>query len=81
VVDLLHKAWQALVPDGMVVINAPLADEARRERALPLLAAIEMFVCSCEGDVYSGVEYRNFLEQAGFVDMTEVSESLIKARK
>jgi 2-polyprenyl-3-methyl-5-hydroxy-6-metoxy-1,4-benzoquinol methylase len=80
-VDLLRKAWQALVPGGMVVVNAPLADEARCERDYPLLGAIEMFVWSAEGDVYSGTEYRSFLEQAGLVDVREVSESLIKATR
>jgi 2-polyprenyl-3-methyl-5-hydroxy-6-metoxy-1,4-benzoquinol methylase len=81
VVGLLCKAWEALVPSGTAVINAPLADEGRREREVPLLSAIEMFVCSAEGDVYSGAEYQRFLEQAGFVDTMEVSQSLIKATK
>lgn len=81
VVGLLRKARQALVSGGTVVVNAPLADEARCEREMPLLAAIELFVQSAEGDVYSGVEYQSFLEQAGFVNVTEVSESLIKATK
>jgi 2-polyprenyl-3-methyl-5-hydroxy-6-metoxy-1,4-benzoquinol methylase len=81
VVSVLRKACEALVPGGTVVVNAPLADEGRRERETPLLGAIEMFVCSAEGDVYTGAEYQRFLEQAGFVDATEVSESLIKATK
>jgi 2-polyprenyl-3-methyl-5-hydroxy-6-metoxy-1,4-benzoquinol methylase len=81
VTDLLRKAWQALVPGGTVVVNAPLADEARCEREMPLLAAMEMFVCSAEGDVYSGVEYRSFLEQASFVEVVEASDWLIKATK
>jgi hypothetical protein len=65
----------------MVLVNAPLADEARCERESPLLATIEMFVCSAEGNVFSGVEYGSFLEQAGFVEVGEVYESLIKAVK
>lgn len=81
VVELLRKAWQALVPGGTVVINAPVADEARCEREVPLLGAVEMFVCSAAGDVYTGAEYRSGLEAAGFADVTEVSESLIKAVK
>jgi hypothetical protein len=78
---LLRKACKALVPSGTVVVNAPIADDGRRERRVPMLSAIEMFVCSVEGDVYSEPEYRRFLEQAGFVDVVEVSESLIKATK
>jgi hypothetical protein len=81
VVGLLRKAWEALVPSGTVVVNAPLADEGRHDREIPLLGAIEMFVCSAEGDVYSGAEYQSFLEKAGFVDVVEMSESLIKATK
>ena len=81
VVGLLRKACEALVPSGTVVVNAPIADDGRRERRVPLLSAIELFVCSVEGDVYSGPEYQRFLEQAGFVDVVEVSESLIKATK
>lgn len=81
VVGLLRKACEALVPSGTVVVNAPIADNGRRERKVPMLSAIEMFVCSVEGDVYSGPEYQRFLEQAGFVHAVEVSESLIKATK
>jgi hypothetical protein len=33
-------------------VNAPLADVARCERKLPLLAAMEILVCSAEGDIY-----------------------------
>jgi 2-polyprenyl-3-methyl-5-hydroxy-6-metoxy-1,4-benzoquinol methylase len=81
VVSLLRKAWEALVPGGTVVVNAPLADDRRCEREVPLLGAMEMFACSAEGDVYTGAEYQRFLGQAGFVDTTEVSELLIKATK
>ena len=81
VVGLLRKAFRALVAGGLVVINAPVADEARCEREDALVAAMEMFVASAEGDVYTFSEYRGFLEQAGFADVAQADEDLIKAVK
>jgi len=81
VVGLLRKAFRALVAGGQVVINAPIADEARCQSEEALVDAMEMFIASAEGDVYSLSEYRAFLEQAGFVDAAQVDEDLIKAAK
>ena len=81
VINLLRKAYTALVSGGTVVINAPIADEARREQEYPLVGAMEMFVCSAEGDVYTFSEYRSFLEQAGFIQVAQVTEYLIRAVK
>jgi 2-polyprenyl-3-methyl-5-hydroxy-6-metoxy-1,4-benzoquinol methylase len=81
VAALLRKAWRALAPGGTVVLNAPVADEARCDRETPLIGAMEMFVCSSEGDVYSGAEYRSFLEQADFTDVVEVSDMLMRGTK
>jgi hypothetical protein len=81
VIKLLRKAYAALVSGGTMVINAPVADEARCEREYPLVGAMEMFVCSAEGDVYTLSEYRGFLEQAGFIEVAQVGELLIKAAK
>jgi SAM-dependent methyltransferase len=81
VVALLRKAWRALAPDGAVVVNAPIADEARCEREMALLGSLVMYVRSSEGDVYRGAEYRYLLAQAGFVDVVEASDMLIIGTK
>jgi len=81
VVALLRKAFMALASGGTVVINAPIADEARREGEYPLVAAMEMFICSAEGDVYTFSEYRGFLEEVGFTDVTQHNDMLISAKK
>lgn len=80
-IALLRKTLTALAAGGTVVIKAPLPDEARHEREFPLLVATWLFATSTDGDAYTFSQYERFLEQAGFVGATEVSEQLIKAVK
>lgn len=80
-IAILSKAFAALVPGGSVVIKAPLPDEVRCKREFPLLVAMWLFATSASGDAYTFSEYQSFLHQAGFAQVTEASEQLLKALK
>jgi len=78
-VKLFRKVCTALAPGGMLVIEAPLSDEDRRENEEAVLDGPWLFAVSARGDVYSFSDYKGFLEQAGFDSATQVREDLIKA--
>lgn len=78
-VKLFRRVYTALTPGGMLVIEAPLSDEGRRENEEAVLDGPWLFAVSARGDVYSFSDYKGFLEQAGFDSVTQVKEDLIKA--
>jgi len=78
-VKLFRLVYTALAPGGILVIEAPLSDEGRRENEEAVLDGPWLFAVSARGDVYSFSDYKGFLEQAGFVGVTQVKEDLIKA--
>jgi hypothetical protein len=63
----------------MLVIEAPLCDEGRCENEDAVLDGPWLFAVSARGDFYSFLDYKGFLEQAGFDHITRVKEDLIKA--
>ncbi len=79
--EILLKAYHALRADGLLVVRAIIADEERCEAKTALVGALELLHDAPNSQVYTSSEYRRFLEQAGFVEVTEVSDSLIKATK
>lgn len=78
-----RHAYEALVPSGMIVINAPIADEDRRGPSEVPIQAVEMLLFSLEGDTYTFGEYRGMLETAGFYEVTGYKDDwgLITARR
>jgi len=78
-VKLFRRVYTALVLGGMLVIEAPLSDEGRRENEEAVLDGPWLFAVSARGDVYSFSDYKGFLEQAGFDSVTQVKEELTKA--
>lgn len=78
-VKLFRRVFTALAPGGMLVLEAPLSDEDRRENEEAVLDGPWLFAVSAKGDVYSFSDYKGFLEQAGFDSITQVKEDLIKA--
>ena len=81
VVSLLARARRTLKSGGIVVISTLQADERRCEAETPLLNALDFFVASPYGEVYTFGEYRSLLETAGFAAVTRHSEYLISARR
>jgi SAM-dependent methyltransferase len=76
---LFRRLHRALAPGGVLVIDAPLSDEGRREREEAVLDGPWLFAVSPGGDVYSFSDYERLLQDAGFVSITEVSQELVKA--
>ena len=77
----LRKAYHALKSDGLVVIRSFIADEERCQDELALVMGLEILHNAPHGEVYTFSEYRNFLETAGFTDVTQRGEFLISAKK
>lgn len=78
-VKLFHRVYAALKPGGMLIIDAPLSDEGHCENEDAVVDGPWLYAISAKGDVYSFMDYKGFLEQAGFESVTQVKEDLIKA--
>lgn len=82
-IGLFRKAFEALVPDGRIVISAPVADEDHKGPGEVPLTGVEMLLFSLDGDIYTLAEYRGMLETAGFSEVTGHKDDwgLIDARR
>ncbi|MBI4787447.1 MAG: class I SAM-dependent methyltransferase [Chloroflexi bacterium] len=82
-IGLFRKAYEALIPNGRIVINAPVADEDHKGPGEVPLTGVGMLLFSAEGDVYTFAEYRGMLETAGFSEVTGYKDDwgLISARR
>ncbi len=82
-IGLFRRAFEALVPDGRVIVNAPIADEDHKGPGEVPLMAVEMLLFSPEGDTYTFAEYRGMLETAGFSEVTWLKDDwgLLSARR
>ena len=76
---LFHRLFTALVPGGILVLDAPLSDDGHCENEEAVLDGPWLYAISAEGDVYSFPDYKGFLEQAGFASVIRVDEGLVKA--
>lgn len=70
--QLVKKCFNALNPNGKIVIQDWIMNDAKTEPARGALFAINMLVTVDEGDSYSEVEVRTWLKNAGFSDYTKV---------
>ncbi len=82
-IGLFRQAYEALVPNGRVLIDAPVADEERKGPGEVALAGMELLLFSPGGDIYTFGEYRAMLETAGFSEVTSHKDDwgLITTRK
>jgi SAM-dependent methyltransferase len=78
---LFQKIYAALKTDGILVIETPLSDERHCENEEAVLDGPWLYAVSGKGEVYSFLDYKSMLEQAGFRLVTQVKEDLIKAEK
>lgn len=77
--DILQRAHKALKPGGLVVINSAIGDEERCKAEVALVVALQLFIFGPQSEVYTFSEYKEFLENAGFSNVTQHSELLISA--
>ncbi len=82
-VDVFHRAFHALAPDGWIVIRAPMPDAQRKKNLPGAFAGIETLLFSAVSDTHSFTEYRGMLEIAGFLQVVNHKDDwgLITARK
>lgn len=78
-VELFHRVHTALKQGGMLVIEADLSDEGHCENESAVVDGPWLYAVSAKGDVYSFLDYKGFLERAGFENVTRVQEDLVKA--
>jgi hypothetical protein len=63
---MLIRLHALLPPGGMMLIHDYMLDESRSGPLIPVLLALHLTLVSEHGQVYSGVELRDLLTQAGF---------------
>lgn len=78
---VFEKAYRALHENGILIIRTMIADEERCQSLAPLLAAIELFHDAKYSHIYTFSEYKQLLESVNFVDVTQLGENLVRARK
>ncbi|QRM30363.1 methyltransferase [Microvirga sp. VF16] len=66
---LLQKAHEALPKGGALIAYDAMIDDGRRENAFGLLMSLNMLIETPAGFDYTGVDCRNWMEEAGFQDV------------
>jgi len=74
-IGLLQKCHAALVPGGEVVIQDFILNDDKTAPRHGALFALNMLVATKAGNAYSGAEYRDWLERAGFADTRTIALS------
>jgi len=76
---LFQRVLAALKPSGILIVDAPLSDEGHCENEDAVVDGPWLYAVSAKGGVYSFLDYKGFLEKAGFDSIIQVNENLIKA--
>jgi SAM-dependent methyltransferase len=63
---LLRKAYEALPPNGAVIIHEALIDDARSKNAFGLLMSLNMLIETPGGFDFTGADCRTWMKEAGF---------------
>ncbi len=71
-VALMKRAWRALNPGGIIVIQDHIMEDDRTTPARGALFALNMLVNTQRGDTYTEGEMRQWLEAAGCVDIRRI---------
>lgn len=69
---LLSRSFDALKDGGKLLIADMIPDDARATSVFPLLFAVNMLVNTTEGNTFTMAEYREWLADAGFCDITTI---------
>lgn len=64
--ELLSRVHRALKRGGKVLIAEMIADDERKKDVFPLMFAANMLVNSTDGNTFTMVEFREWLNEAGF---------------
>ena len=63
---LLRKAYEALPPNGALIVHEALIDDERKKNALGLLMSLNMLIETHGGFDYTGRDCRKWMQDAGF---------------
>jgi hypothetical protein len=63
---LLRKAYEALPPDGALIVYEALIDDDRRENAFGLLMSLNMLIETPGGFDYTGADCQSWMRETGF---------------
>ena len=66
--DLLRRAYEAMVPGGVVYVMDMMTDASHVKPPFSAMFAVNMALTKEHGWVFSDVELRGWMEEAGFVD-------------
>lgn len=66
---LLAKAYQAVPPDGAVIVYDMLIDDDRTSSARALLSSLNMLLWTSAGFGYTGTDCISWMRAAGFRDV------------
>ncbi|MGB6165663.1 MAG: methyltransferase, partial [Pseudonocardiaceae bacterium] len=65
---LLHKAYEALPTDGVLIVYDPIIDDERRSNTFNLLSSLNLRITTSGGFEYTGADCRAWMQEAGFRD-------------
>ena len=68
-VKLISKCFDSLADGGTLLIADMIPDDERSSATFPLMFAVNMLVCTKEGDTFTMKEYNEWLNNAGFHDV------------
>lgn len=68
--NAFHKLRQVLKPGGRIAVVDFVSDDHRAKAGWPLIFSVNMLITTPEGDVFTGAQYRQWLEEAGFANVT-----------
>lgn len=63
---LLRKAYDALVPNGALIVHEALIDDARKQNAFGLLMSLNMLIETHGGFDFTGADCRKWMKEVGF---------------
>jgi hypothetical protein len=63
---LLQKAYDALLPGGMLLVHESLIDDDRRSNSLGLLMSLNMLLVTRDGFGFTGAECQAWMRETGF---------------
>jgi len=70
--DLLRRCWEALAPEGRLVIQDFILESDKTAPKHAALFALNMLVGTEAGSTYSGEEYTAWMREAGFQEVRQI---------
>jgi DNA-binding transcriptional ArsR family regulator len=66
---LIQRAWQCLVPGGMLAVSDVFTDEGGTQPAFAAMFGLNMMLTAPDGGVHADAEVRRWMADCGFVEL------------